>query len=208
MSAEPAIATEAAPAAAVNPDLRRAAAAAIALTLVALVVCDVELGGVRDWWDRHSLTGSILASLLVVGATALIFDEAIARHQRRERATTVAVQGMILYAQAQTTLAAVLARDEQAPASGGAREQMRGLAGLLLAASPGLFDDPTARVFLVRLQRLMGAMLQTIGASPQGPASADPAALLVAEMAQLRAAMEPLRARLPVAYRSMFEDQS
>lgn len=53
--------------------------------------------------------GSILASLLAVGVTALIFDEVIARQRRRERATSVAVQAMILYAQARRAFGAILA---------------------------------------------------------------------------------------------------
>jgi hypothetical protein len=61
-------------------------AVAIASGLVAIVACDLWIASFRDWWDRHSLTGSIVSSLLVLGVTALIVDEILARRQRRERA--------------------------------------------------------------------------------------------------------------------------
>lgn len=185
--------------------VRRGAAAVIALTLVALVVSDLEDRGLRSWWDRHSLTGSVLASMLVVGVTGLIFDEAIARYQRRDRASTVAVQGLILYGQACRAYAAVLA-DVDGAADSRASEEMRPLASMLLTASPSLFDDPVARVFLERIQRLMGTMLQARSASPSGAHDGDRREPLEAEMAQLRASVEPLRARLPAEYQSLFDE--
>jgi hypothetical protein len=188
------------------PYIRRGAAAVIALTLLALVLSDLEIAQARGWWDRHSLTGSVVASLLVLGVTALIFDEVIARHQRRERASTVAVQGLILYSQARRAYGAVLAGVDAASGSSNASEEMRPLASMLLTASPSLFDDPVARVFLERLQRLMGSLLQTLAAAPARGQGGDQRAPLMAEMAQLQASIEPLRARLPAEYRSLFDE--
>jgi len=185
---------------------RRGGAAAIALTLLALVACDLWVAGFRGWWDRHSLTGSIVASLLVVGATGLIFDEAIARHQRRDRATSVAVQGMILYAQARQAFRAVVAEIGRASDSDDALEQVRPLANMVLSASPSLFDDTQARLFLDRLQRLMGSMIRTLAKPPAGGAAGDARKRLETEMAQLQASAEPLRARLPAEYRSMLDE--
>lgn len=73
------------------------AATAAAMALLALVACDLWIRGVQVWWDRHSLIGSVVASLLVLAVTALIVDEVVARRQRRERAGSVAVQASIVY---------------------------------------------------------------------------------------------------------------
>jgi hypothetical protein len=43
------------------------------------------------------LTGDAVTSLLVVAVTALIFDEIVARRRRWDRATSVAVQVLILF---------------------------------------------------------------------------------------------------------------
>jgi hypothetical protein len=191
---------------AIKPYVRRVAAAATATTILALTWCDLRIPGFRSWWNRHSLTGSILGNLLVVGATALILDEVIARHQRRERAISVAVQGMILYAQARRAFDGVLASIEQPSGSGGALEEMRPLASMLLDASPSLFDDPTARRFLQAVQRLTGALLQTISASPERARDPQRLEILTNEMSELQTTVEPLRARLPVEYRSMLDE--
>jgi hypothetical protein len=90
--------------------LRWVAAAAIAATLLALVACEIWVTTVRAWWDRHSLTGDVVSSLLVVGATVLIFDEILARRQRKERAGSVAVQVLIVYGQAVRAYDALRAR--------------------------------------------------------------------------------------------------
>jgi hypothetical protein len=181
------------------------AAVAITAILLALVVCDLEIARFREWWERHSLTGSILASLLVVGVTGLIFDELIARYQRRERASSVAVQALIVYSQARRAYDAVLASDEAELSDTHVADEVRPLASMLLSASPSLFDDPVARVFLERVQQLMGAMVRTIAASPE--ARGDITTLLADEMTQLQASVEPLRARLPAEYRSTIDDE-
>ena len=77
---------------------RRFSALAIALALLTLVACDLAISGFRHGWDQHALTGSVTASLLVLGVTALIVDDVVARRGERERATSVSVQGVILYA--------------------------------------------------------------------------------------------------------------
>ncbi|MCU1493788.1 MAG: hypothetical protein JWO62_1552, partial [Acidimicrobiaceae bacterium] len=58
--------------------LRRVAALGVALALLALVACDLWIQSVRVWWDQHSLTGSVVSSLLVLAVTALIVDEVVA----------------------------------------------------------------------------------------------------------------------------------
>lgn len=131
-----------------NALVRRVAAVAVALTLSGLIAGDLWIAGFRTWWDRHSLTGSIVASLLVLAVTGLIVDEVVARRQRRERAVSVAVQGLIVFGQARRAFGAVSSSDVEQLRSSAAAEELRTLEGMLLTASPSLFDDPAARPFL------------------------------------------------------------
>jgi hypothetical protein len=186
--------------------VRRLMAVAIASGLVAIVACDLWIASFRDWWDRHSLTGSIVSSLLVLGVTALIVDEILARRQRRERATSVAVQGMIVYTQAVRAYAALTGAGTDESDLG---EEMRSLANMILTASPSLFDDPQARVFLENLQRLAGEMVRTIPSS--GLVSGQPSddrAQLAAAMSAVRTSRLPLLARLPAQYASSVEESA
>jgi len=182
---------------------------AIAATLVTIVVCDLTLGGFRDWWDGHSLTGSVVSNLLVLGVTALIVDEILARRQRRERATSVAVQGMIVYSQAVRAYEALTGAGAKdgSESSTDLGEEMRSLASMILTASPNLFDDPQARVFLENLQRVAGEMLRTLPTT--GLTSGEPSARqasLAAAMSALSASRLPLLARLPAQYRSSVDE--
>jgi hypothetical protein len=200
-----------------RPLLRRAAAGIIAATLVALVACDLWVGAFRSWWDRHSVTGSAVSSLLVVGVSALIFDEVVARRQRTQRAVTVAVQGLIVYGQTRRTYDAVVAGAENGEADGrgqdkGAGDELRILASMLLMASPALFDDPVARLFLADVQRLAASMYRAlspvISSSPSSASSRDGLGRMRAERAQVEATIKPLAERIPSHYRAGLEEQS
>jgi hypothetical protein len=185
--------------------LRRLAAAAVALTLFALVACDLWIGRFREWWDGHSLTGDIVSSMLVVAVTGLIVDEVVARRQRRDRAVSVAVQAVIVYGQTRRAYDAVLASDADETSSSDSSDDLRALASMLLAASPSLFDDPPARVFLAQAERLAATIYRSAAASSGGGLSADDRARLVSEMSQLQATVEPLVARIPTEDRSVLE---
>lgn len=190
-----------------NIVIRRVAAAVAAITLTGLVACDLWIGSFRLWWDRHSLTSSIVASLLVVAVTALIVDEVVARRQRREHAVSVAVQGLIVYGQARRAYDAVAATSQE-PRSGGAHDELRTLASMLLTASPSLFDDPTARRFLEQVERFSLSMYRTVATSstPVAPVPSDEnRTLLASELTQLRVTVEPLLARIPPEDRSLLE---
>ena len=184
---------------------RRLLAIAISATLLAIVACDIWVADFRDWWDRHSVSGSVVSSLLVLGVTAVIVDEVLARRQRRERASSVAVQGLIVYLQAVRAYEALGSADGEA-----AGEEMRSLAGMLLTASPNLFDDPQARVFLESVQRLAGAMVRAASSTrvEGGRESADQRARLTAAMSAVEASRTPLLARLPAEYRSTVEESA
>ncbi len=179
--------------------LRRLGAALIACTLIALVVCDVTVAGFGPWWDQHAITTSIVSSLLIVGATALIFDEVVAARQRRDRAVAVAAQALIVYGQAQEAYQAVLSSDPSSRAQ--APDELRDLASNLLVAAPSLFDDPAARTFLLQVDKILSALV----AQATGPGSVqDPGVKdhLTDLMSQVQQSFDPLLGRFPPEYQS------
>lgn len=185
------------------------AAAAVAATLGVLVVCDLTTGSFQAWWDRHSLTTSVVSSLLVLAVTALIVDEIVARRQRRARAVSVAVQALIVYGQVHRTWNAVQtgSANEPASATSGAIEEWRSLASMLLIASPALFEDPEASRFLDEVERFSGLILSRIRRS-DGTLSVGDRQHLEAEFSKVEQAVSPLIARLPKPEESLFEGPS
>ncbi|HVA03959.1 MAG TPA: hypothetical protein VMU64_09425 [Acidimicrobiales bacterium] len=188
-----------------NTLVRRGAAAAVAVTLLALVASDLWIGGFRAWWDRHSLTGSIVSSLLVLAVAGLIVDDVVARRQRRERSVSVAVQGLIVFGQARRACRAILRRDEHDPGSSAPADELRTLAGMLLTASSSLFDDPEARRFLEQVERFSVSMISAISTSPAAALSAQNRTRLTAEMSELETVVKPLLARIPPKDRALLE---
>jgi hypothetical protein len=190
---------------------RRVTAAAVAASLVVLVVCDLSIGSFQAWWDRHSLTANIVSSLLVLAVTALIVDEIVARRQRKERATSVAVQALIVYGQGRRTWNAVKssAADAQGRGddAGSVLEEWRALANMLLTASPALFEDPEARRFLEEVERFSGLILSRFRRS-DGTLAEDDRQHLEAEFSKVEQAVGPLMARLPKVDESLFEGPS
>ena len=151
----------------------------------------------RSWWSRHSFTGNVVSSLLIVGVTALIFDELVARRQRKARAVSVAVQAAIVYSQSRRVYDAVLASAEEDDRQN-AGEDLRSLASMLLTAGPGFFDDPQARQFLEKVERLAGSIYRAFTTTTGGPLNPEIRELLSAEMTLVVAAAHPLVGRIPV----------
>jgi hypothetical protein len=187
---------------------RRVTAAAVAASLVVLVACDLSIDSFQEWWVRHSLTASIVSNLLVLAVTALIVDEVVARRQRKERSASVAVQALIVYGQGQRTWHAVKSGAAETKGEGdrasGALEEWRALAGMLLTASPALFDDPEARRFLEEIERFSGLILSKLRRS-DGTLADDDRPHLEAEFSKVEHAIRPLIARVPTADQSLFE---
>ena len=188
--------------------LRRLGAATVALTLAALVGCDLWIQRFRSWWDRHSLTGSVVSNLLALAVAGLIVDEVVARRERKRRAVSVAVQALIVYTQARHAYDAVTAAHGETTGAASVSEELRSLASMLLTASSSLFDDPVARQFLSQVERFSASMFRAISVStPDGLADGD-GDRLASAMSQLRQTVEPLMARIPTSDRSLFEDSS
>lgn len=140
-----------------------------------------------------------MSSLLIVGATALIFDEVVARRQLKDRAVAVAAQALIIYGQGRQAYQAVMASDDSS-----APDELQNLASNLLTAAPTLFNDPDARTFLLQADKLMNALVAAVAApgSPQDPATKD---RLTDLMSQLQQAFAPLLARFPAEYQSRIQ---
>ena len=184
--------------------------------LLGLVACDVWVAGVRAWWDRHSFTSCVVSSLLVLGVTVLILDEVLARRQRNQRAVSVAVQALIVYGQAVRSCDAVVAMagagaggdgDELDVAQVDVRDEVRSLANMILVASPALFDDPEARLFVEEVQRLAGTMYGALALYKISPA--PPTAGGDGSVARLRAGRSNIGARVgPLAARLADKDRA
>jgi hypothetical protein len=194
---------------------RRLAAAGIAAALVGLVALDLAAHSFSGWWDRHTLSASIIANLLVLGFAGLVVDEVVARRQRNDRANSVAVQAIIVYDQAQRTYASVLAILDASPEPQGekadepesdAPDELRALANMLLTSSPSLFDDPEARIFLEHVQRLTGVMFRASSSSLIGHTGRPSRDLLATAMDRLHASARPLVQRLSAGYRAAIDE--
>jgi hypothetical protein len=173
----------------------------IAAAIVVLIVYDVVAGhGFSAWWAGHAITTSLVSDLLIVGATALIFDEVQSYRQRKDRSLSVAAQALIVYGQAREAYQAVLANASDPSAGNGVPDELKDLASNLLVASPGLFDDPAARDFLLKLDRLMAALFATASGHGDRPDGMGETAGLTNRMNDVDSSFEPLVARFPPGY--------
>jgi hypothetical protein len=120
----------------------------------------------------------------------------------------VAVQGLIVFGQARRAYDAVVAEGNAEPGSTAASDELRALAGMLLTASPSLFDDEVARRFLEDVERFSVSMVRTVSASAGKTPTADDLDRLASERSRLQEATKPLLARIPAPDRSLLEGAS
>jgi hypothetical protein len=176
---------------------RRLAAVFAGSSVVLLVGLDVSVPPVRSWFDHHAFTASVAANLLVLAVAALIVEEVVARRQRRDHALSVAVQSLIVYRQARRAYDAFGAGEADGVDVPDVTDELRTLAGMLLAASPNLYNDRGSRAFLDQAERSLVIMSRVVGAS-DGGLDARGRRRIDREMSQLLTKVEPLRARFPV----------
>lgn len=176
-----------------------------AISLVTLILLDVSATGFHDWWNRHSLTGSVVANLLVLAVAALAVDEVVARRLRREHSVSVAVQAAIVYRQARRAYDAFTAIEPEGIRPEEAYGEMRTMASMLLTASPSLYNDRATRAFLEHMERFLVLMFRAVPASAGGELSSENRARLASEISGLHSAVQPLRIRLPSADRSLLD---
>jgi hypothetical protein len=178
----------------VNVLVRRVAAVVVAVGLVTLVAGDLWIAGMQNWWDRHSLTSSVVSNLLVLAVTGLIVDE-------------VVVQGLIVYGQTRRAHDAISVTGSLG-VSTTAADELRTLASMVLTAAPNLFDDPVARKFLEEVERFSVSMVRIVSVSSAGEVSAEDGRRLASEMARLKEFVNPLLNRIPAGDRNLLEGGS
>lgn len=176
--------------------IRIAAAVLVAATLLASIAGDLWDSAFRSWWAHHSLTGDMVSSLLVVGVTGLIFDELVARRQRKDRGLTVSVQALIVYNQTRRVYDATMANTD-AEDRRETGEDLRSLANMLLTAGPSFFDDPQARQFLEQVERMAALIYRFFTSKSASSNAEDIRRRLKVEMEQLKTVSGPLIARIP-----------
>jgi hypothetical protein len=186
--------------------IRRIGAVLIAAAVIAIIVYDLNVPGFSLWWDKHAITTSIASDLLIVGATALIFDEVQARRRRKDRSLSVAAQGLIVYGQAREAYQAVMAGVNDPSAGGGIPDELRDLASNLLVASSSLFDDPDARDFLLQVDQLMASLFAAANGRSDRPDGLGRTDLVTKQMNQVQSSFAPLVARFPPAYQQRVRD--
>ncbi len=174
---------------------QRVSAAVAAAALVAAVVTDLVFPAVEAWWSEHSLTGAVVAGVLVLAVTVLIVDEVTASRQLRDRARVAAVQAVIVFGQVKRTGEALLAVTDPAE-NNDTDEEVRSLSTMLLIAAPALFDDPVAQVFMEQAQRFSATLLRVGQRRSAHGVSAVDRQLLSDQSAAMQAALGPLLARL------------
>ncbi|HEX4258960.1 MAG TPA: hypothetical protein VH089_27980 [Streptosporangiaceae bacterium] len=187
--------------------IRRIGALVIAAAIVFLIIYDVASGrGFSDWWAEHAITTSLVSDLLIVGATALIFDEVHAYRQRKARSVSVAAQSLIVYGQAREAYQAVTAVVSDPSVDDTVPDELRDLASNLLVASPSLFDDRDARDFLLQLDRLMASLYSAANGQSDRPDGIGRLDELANRMNQVQASFDPLVARFPTDYQQRVRD--
>jgi hypothetical protein len=186
--------------------IRRLGAVVIAAAIVVLIVDDLTEQRFAHWWDTHAITTSLISDLLIVGATAFIFDEVVAYRQRKDRSLSVAAQALIVYGQAREAYQAVMANLSDPPSGNGVPDELRDLASNLLVASPSLFDDPDARDFLLQLDRLMAGLFAAASGRFDRPDGLGQTSALTKQMNQVQSSFRPLVARFPADYQQRVRD--
>lgn len=162
---------------------------------IAAVVTDAAIPAVNSWWDRHSLLGSFVASVLILGVTIQVVDQVAARRRVRERERVAAVQALIVFGQALRT-AKVVAADPAERGRDDPASEVQALASMLLSASAALFDDPAARAFMTDVERFATLLFRMVrGGSGDNVTDAD-RARLARSKDDLTAAVQPLLSRL------------
>lgn len=168
-----------------------------AATLVAIAVVvatDLTIPGVGAWWARHSLIGSFVTSMLILGVTVQVVDQVAARRKIKERERLAAVQALIVYGQAMRTERILLGAPD-GPANGDPESEVQVLASMVLTAAPALFEDPTARDFMEKVERFSTLLVRMVRRPGDELTEADRSGLSQSKDA-LGAAIRPLLSRL------------
>jgi len=169
--------------------------AALVVTLIAcaLVILDLNDGGLRRWNDVHALTTDTVAGLLVLLITVLVADQVIRLSQINARARAVAAQAAIVVNQAIRSAQAVSGALAGSGDRDVAGDEFRTYMMMLLVAAPVLIDAKVSRNFLEQAQALGGEMARALAAKARKPGQASyPTAGLDDAVQRLKTASTPL----------------
>ena len=169
--------------------------AALVVTLIAcaLVILDLNDGGLRRWNDVHALTTDTVAGLLVLLITVLVADQVIRLSQINARARAVAAQAAIVVSQAIRSAQAVSGALAGSGDRDVAGDEFRTYMMMLLVAAPVLIDAKVSRNFLEQAQALGGEMARALAAKARKPGQASyPTAGLDDAVQRLKTASTPL----------------
>ena len=169
--------------------------AALVVTLIAcaLVILDLNDGGLRRWNDVHALTTDTVAGLLVLLITVLVADQVIRLSQINARARAVAAQAAIVVSQAIRSSQAVSGALAGSGDRDVAGDEFRTYMMMLLVAAPVLIDAKVSRNFLEQAQALGGEMARALAAKARKPGQARyPTAGLDDAVQRLKTASTPL----------------
>lgn len=169
--------------------------AALVVTLIAcaLVILDLNDGGLRRWNDVHALTTDTVAGLLVLLITVLVADQVIRLSQINARARAVAAQAAIVVSQAIRSSQAVSGALAGSGDRDVAGDEFRTYMMMLLVAAPVLIDAKVSRNFLEQAQALGGEMARALAAKARKPGQASyPTAGLDDAVQRLKTASTPL----------------
>ena len=167
--------------------------AALAVTLVALVLAVLDLGdgSVRRWWARHAFTTSLVSGILVLLVTVLIVNRVLSMRQLRDRSRAIAAQAAIVMSQAVRATRAVVA-----VLKGGSRDtasdELRTYMTMLLISAPVLIDASLSRTFLEEAQRLAAELARALAATRDSEPTDELRARLDAAVERMRAVSQPL----------------
>ncbi len=172
--------------------------------IAAVVATDLAVPGVGAWWDRHSLIGSFVTSVLILGVTVQVVDQVTARRRVKERERVAAVQALIVYGQSLRTERFLLTPPDP-PGKGDPETEVQALASMVLIAAPALFEDPTARDFMEKVEQFSTLLWRMVRHRADGLDDGDRTKLSQAKDA-LTAAIRPLLSRLETHEVAALED--
>lgn len=175
--------------------------------IVAAVITDLTISEVGAWWNGHSLIGSFVTSVLILAVTVQVVDQVAARRRVKERERVSAVQALIVYGQALRTERVLLTPPNEREGDNPANE-MQALGSMVLTAAPALFDDPTARSFMEKVERYTSVLYQTVRDKPGSQATDAEQSKLTKAKKELTTAVQPLLGRLNPRDVATIEDEA
>lgn len=166
----------------------------LVLTLVA-VGLDIGDGSVRQFWSRHPFTSSVVAGVLVLLLTVLIFDRVNRIRQITAQSRAIGVQAAVIVAQAERAAGAITRPFDSQKDRDEASQELRTYMQMLLTSAPVLIDARTSRAFLEVAQQTAAKLYRAMRETADG-GDEDVAARIKNAVDQLHQGAAPLLEQL------------